>query len=309
VLPLKRGVRLALIGPHTQTQQDLAGNYFETIGLGTCAGPTCVPMLSTAFNAVNSGGAGGGGGNNATVTAGCLEMKCDSEFAAAGIVAAVKAARAAEAVVLALGIDGDVAGEGKDRMNITLPGKQKQLADAVVAVGRPTVVLLFSGGLIDIGDLTGHPNVAIIQAWFPGATGGTAVAETVFGLQNRFGKLPFTWYNSRFTATSAFDNMNMTDGPGRTYKYLKDPKACPTPPSSSRSRRSAAARPAARRCVSTRWTRRCCRLRSPSRTPASSRAMRWSSCSRSRMAQPWPGTPPARPAGAERPRRRCLPAS
>ena len=58
---------------------------------------------------------------------------------------------------------------------------------------------------------------------YPGATGGTAIAETVFGEQNRWGKLPFTWYNSKYTAASDFDNMNMTDGPGRTYKYLKDP--------------------------------------------------------------------------------------
>jgi hypothetical protein len=51
----------------------------------------------------------------------------------------------------ATGIDGDICGEGKDRMNITLPGKQKDLADAVVAVGKPTVILIFSGGLVDLG--------------------------------------------------------------------------------------------------------------------------------------------------------------
>lgn len=75
---------------------------------------------------------------------------------------------------------------------------------------------------MDIGDLR-DADVAIVQGWFPGATGGTAVAETIFGEQNRFGKLPFTWYASNFTKLSDFDNMNMTDGPGRTYKYLKDP--------------------------------------------------------------------------------------
>ena len=49
------------------------------------------------------------------------------------------------------GIDGDICGEGKDRMDITLPGKQKDLAEAVVAVGKPTVILIFSGGLVDLG--------------------------------------------------------------------------------------------------------------------------------------------------------------
>ena len=169
-------------------------------------------------------------------------MKC----ANADIASATAAAKAADVAVLALGIDGDICGEGRDRMNITLPGQQKQLAEAVIAAAKQTVLLIFSGGLVDIGDLK-TKDVAIVQGWsvwppasvcrrwaasltpkalfcrYPGATGGTAIAETVFGEQNRWGKLPFTWYNSKYTAASDFDNMNMTDGPGRTYKYLKDP--------------------------------------------------------------------------------------
>ena len=54
------------------------------------------------------------------------------------------------------------------------------------------MVLVFSGGLVDLGDIKSK-NVAIVQGWFPGATGGTAIAETVMGEQNRFGKLPFTY--------------------------------------------------------------------------------------------------------------------
>ena len=213
VLPLRKGARLALIGPHTQTQKDLAGNYFEDIGLGMCAGVECVPTLKTAFDKVSGG--------SAAVAAGC-DIKCEEASYKAGKDAALAAARGAEVVVLALGIDGDIAGEGRDRMDIRLPGYQQQLAQDVIGVGKPTVLLLFSGGLIDIGDLK-LADIAVVQGWFPGATGGTAVAETVFGEQNRFGKLPFTWYASNFTAASDFDNMNMTDGPGRTYKYLKDP--------------------------------------------------------------------------------------
>jgi hypothetical protein len=83
---------------------------FEDIGLGTCAGPTCVPKLKTAFDLVNGG--------NSSVVAGC-DMKC----AKADITGAVAAAKAADVAILALGIDGDICGEGKDRMDITLPGK------------------------------------------------------------------------------------------------------------------------------------------------------------------------------------------
>lgn len=93
---------------------------------------------------------------------------------------------------------------------------------AVIATGKPVVLLIFSGGLIDIQEIKGE-NIAIVQGWYPGATGGTAIAQTVFGEHNRFGKLPFTWYSTNFTNASDFDNLNMTDGPGRTYKYLKDP--------------------------------------------------------------------------------------
>eukprot|EP00041_Stephanoeca_diplocostata_P027723 m.769002 g.769002 ORF g.769002 m.769002 type:complete len:798 (-) comp23234_c0_seq1:921-3314(-) len=187
LLPLAKGSRVALIGPHTQTQKDLAGNYFEDIGLGTCAGPTCVPTLKAAFDAVNGG--------NASIAAGC-DMKCTST---SGFAAAEAVAAGADVVVLALGADGDICGEGNDRMNITLPGRQIDLAQNIIALGKPTVLLLFTGGLYDIGPLK-HANIAIVQGWFPGATGGTAVAETIFGEQNRFGKLPFTYYASNFTA-------------------------------------------------------------------------------------------------------------
>ena len=183
-------------------------------------------------------------------------MKC----ANADIASATAAAKAADVAVLALGIDGDICGEGRDRMNITLPGQQKQLAEAVIAAAKQTVLLIFSGGLVDIGDLK-TKDVAIVQGWsvwppasvcrrwaasltpkalfyrYPGATGGTAIAETVFGEQNRWGKLPFTWYNSKYTAASDFDNMNMTDGPGRTYKYLKDPSMALCESSSCSTRR------------------------------------------------------------------------
>ena len=133
ILPFKKGIKIALVGPHTQTQKDLAGNYFEDIGLGTCAGATCVPTLKTAFDLVNGG--------NSTIAAGC-DMRCESTT---GFADAVAAAAGADAVVVALGADGDICGEGKDRMNISLPGHQYDLAKMMIALGKPTVLMLFSG--------------------------------------------------------------------------------------------------------------------------------------------------------------------
>ena len=103
-------------------------------------------------------------------------------------------------------------------MDIRLPGQQKELAQAVVR--QPPCTTAFLGGLVDIQGLSA--DIAIVRAWFPGATGGTAVAQTVFGEHNRFGKLPFM-VHYKFYGSIQFDNLNMTDGPGRTYKYLKNP--------------------------------------------------------------------------------------
>ena len=219
-LPLRRNATIALIGPHAQTQVELAGNYFEDIGLGTCAGPACVPSLETALNTLSQAGA------NVTTVPACSDRSCAKADVAAAV-AAVTAGGAEKpsAVVLALGIDGKIEGEGHDRMDIRLPGQQPTLASAVIAAARthgiPVALLLFNGGMVALDgiDTTG---VAVMECWYPGATGGTAVAETIFGLENRFGKLPFTDYTYAFTQASDFVNMNMTDGPGRTYKYLKN---------------------------------------------------------------------------------------
>lgn len=70
-----------------------------------------MPKLGPSFDKINGG--------NATVVAGC-DMKCASN---SGFAAAVAAAKSADTVILALGIDGDICGEGKDRMDIALPGE------------------------------------------------------------------------------------------------------------------------------------------------------------------------------------------
>lgn len=212
ILPLKKGMKLALIGPHATTHVELAGNYFEDIGLGTCAGKQCVPNLQDSINKIN--------GVNVTVVKACSDCKCSK----ADMAAAIVAAKSADAVVLAMGIDGSIEGEGHDRMDIHLPGQQHDLIQNVINAvpSKKIVLLLFNGGMVTIEELKLAP-IAIMECWYPGATGGISVAETLFGDQNRFGKLPFTYYAYNFTQKSDFKNMNMSDGVGRSYKYLKDP--------------------------------------------------------------------------------------
>jgi beta-glucosidase-like glycosyl hydrolase len=227
VLPLSKGLgagAVLLLGPHARTQKTLAGNYFEDIGLGVCAGPGCVPTVEASLNRAN----GAGGNKSVTVLEGCKDMKCGSLDVAA--VTAAASSAAVQVVVMAMGVDSSIAGEGRDRMDIRLPGKQAALVQAAIAATRMRpqvrlVLLLFNGGTIALEDLALEPRLAIVECWFPGATGAAAIADTLFGDRNRFGKLPFTYYHHNYTELSDFTNMNMTESktqPGRTYKYMTD---------------------------------------------------------------------------------------
>jgi hypothetical protein len=199
VLPLTPGYaagELVLVGPHVRTQVELAGNYFEDIGLGNCVGPACIPSLETAFNTANQNSQRGTPVGNATVVQACPDRKCAVADTAA-VTAAVGAA-GVKAVVLCMGIDGTIEGEGNDRMDIRLPGQQGAVIQAALDAAAPgvkVVLLLFNGGMVTIEDFNVAPHLAVVECWYPGATGGTSVAETVFGFpgSNRFGKLPFTY--------------------------------------------------------------------------------------------------------------------
>lgn len=99
------------------------------------------------------------------------------------IPAAVASANAAEVVIMALGERQGISGEGFDRSNIDLPGTQEQLLEAVVATGKPVVLVLENGRPLTIGWAKDHVP-AILEAWYPGEYGGQAVAETLFGENN-----------------------------------------------------------------------------------------------------------------------------
>ena len=108
-------MRCCCSGRHARTQAALAGNYYEDIGLGACAGPACIPSVEASLNAANGGGP-------ATVLEGCADAACASVDV--GAVRAAAAAAGVKAIVLAMGIDGTLEGEGNDRMDIRLPGAQ-----------------------------------------------------------------------------------------------------------------------------------------------------------------------------------------
>jgi beta-glucosidase len=105
---------------------------------------------------------------------------------------AVSLARSSDLSVMVLGEHEDMSGEAASRPSIELPGRQRELLEAVVATGKPLVLVLINGRPLDISwAATRVP--AILEAWHPGTEGGNAVADLLFGDATPGGKLPVTW--------------------------------------------------------------------------------------------------------------------
>lgn len=137
---------------------------------------------------------------------------------------AVSVAKQADVVVLCLGLDPSIEGEEGDASNeygagdkghLRLPGLQQKLLEKVVAVGKPTILVLASGSALAVNFAQEHCN-AVVQSWYPGALGGRAVAELLFGQYSPSGRLPVTFYKSE-DDLPAFTDYAME---GRTYRYL-----------------------------------------------------------------------------------------
>ncbi len=138
---------------------------------------------------------------------------------------AVAVARRADVVVAFVGLTPELEGEempiqidgfsGGDRTSISLPKVQQQMLEAVAATGKPVVVIMLNGGAIAPTWAKEHA-AAILEAWYPGEEGGTAIANTLAGDSNPAGRLPVTFYAST-DQLPAFDDYAMK---GRTYRYF-----------------------------------------------------------------------------------------
>jgi hypothetical protein len=115
--------------------------------------------------------------------AGCSGVACNGnqQFGAAEA-----AARQADATVLVMGLDQSIEAEFKDRVGLLLPGHQQELVTRVARASRgPTVLVLMSGGPIDVSFAKNDPRIsAILWAGYPGQAGGTAIADILFGTTN-----------------------------------------------------------------------------------------------------------------------------
>jgi beta-glucosidase len=133
------------------------------------------------------------GGTDLLYARGCEVMDEDRT----GFAEADRIARQADAVILVLGDRSGLTpscstGETRDSCNLRLPGVQQDLAEAVIATGKPVVVVLITGRPYAFPWLAEHAS-AILQAWLPGEEGGGAIADALFGEINPGGKLPITF--------------------------------------------------------------------------------------------------------------------
>ncbi|MDR3719702.1 MAG: glycoside hydrolase family 3 C-terminal domain-containing protein [Bryobacteraceae bacterium] len=129
---------------------------------------------------------------------------------------AVKAAKESDVTLVFVGLNGTQEGEGHDRSGIALPESQEALVKAMIATGKPVVVVLTSGSAVAINSAEAGAK-AVLAAWYGGEETGSAIAETLAGLNNPAGRLPVTFYKS-MDQLPEFTNYAMK---GRTYRYFK----------------------------------------------------------------------------------------
>ena len=121
-----------------------------------------------------------------------------------------------DVVIAVMGINKTIEREGKDRDYLTLPADQQEFLQELYHVNKNIVLVLVAGSSMSV--LWEDKNLpAIVNAWYPGEKGGTAVADVLFGKYNPAGRLPLTYYN-RIEDLPPFDDYDITK---RTYKYFE----------------------------------------------------------------------------------------
>ena len=209
VLPLRQGMRVTVIGPNADSRDVLLGNYNGT--------PSEYYTLLGGIQTVCEG--------ETLYAEGCGLVRTDEQSAPALLREAVLRARRADAVVMTMGMsprmeseEGDACDStaGGDRADLELPAVQKELYEAVLATGTPIVFVNVSGSCVSLCRQQETAN-AVVQCFYPGAMGGLALANILFGKTAPSGRLPVTFYRSA-DDLPPFEDYAMD---GRTYKFFK----------------------------------------------------------------------------------------
>ena len=200
VLPLKPGVKVALIGPLADSAGDMVGAW------GGKGDAKDVITLRAALQQRL--------GQSMTYVKG-TEILTDSKT---GFAEAVSAANSADVAIVALGENaGEMNGEAASRSELNIPGNQEQLLKEIVATGKPVVLLLFSGRPI-ILNWEAQNVPAILEAWHPGVEAGNALVRTLFGESNPGGKLTTSFPRAVGQEPLYYNHLNT----GRPMKEIDD---------------------------------------------------------------------------------------
>ena len=177
VLPLSAaGKTIAVIGPLGDAASDMNGTWSFF-----AEAEHAVPFLQGIRERVGDAG-------RVVFAKGCNLYDNDK----GGMAEAVRVARSADVVILALGEAAVMNGEGASRANLTLPGIQQELAKAIAATGKPTVALISSGRGLDLTWEAENLD-ALLLTWSLGSEAGRAAADVIFGDYNPSGKLPISF--------------------------------------------------------------------------------------------------------------------
>lgn len=247
ILPLRKGSKVAMIGPNANATLNLLSGYHGTppflvsplLALQRALGKENV-RYAMGCNVTNVSWGGIGGGAPGRPPPGAPPPPSLSAVKA-HIAAAVALAKSSDVAVVGLGLCGDnywgggnkedgtcfaiQETETTDRLDLNLPGWQLPLLQAVVATGVPVVLFVINAGPVDLSWAKEHV-AAIISAGYPGEQGGQGIADVLTGAYNPGGALAYTLHTQRFAAQTPYDSMEMrpnkTNGsPGRTYRFFE----------------------------------------------------------------------------------------
>ena len=214
VLPLSRDIgSIAVIGPNAHDHHVLRANYF---GIASHS----VTPLDGIRAAVSKQ-------TKVWYTDGCKHLGTNTDGVGrdGNLSEAVSLAQRADVVVLCLGLSAEIEGEqgdagnseaAGDKVDLALTGLQQRLLEEVAALGKPTILVLLAGSPMSITWAQDHA-AAVVDAWYPGEEGGTAIADVLFGAYNPGGRLPVTFPRS-IADVPEFTSYDMQ---GRTYRYLQ----------------------------------------------------------------------------------------
>ncbi|HEX2925399.1 MAG TPA: glycoside hydrolase family 3 C-terminal domain-containing protein [Ruminiclostridium sp.] len=217
VLPLDKNKikSIAVIGPNADSRDALIGNYFGTPS-------QYITVLDGIRQAVPET-------VRINYSAGCHLYKDKSEGLAEPkdrLAEAITAAEISDVVVMCLGLDSSIEGEegdagneyaSGDKFDLNLPGLQQELLEKVYAAGKPVILVLLSGSALAV-TWADEKLPAIIQAWYPGAQGGKAIASMLFGEYSPSGRLPVTFYRT----TEELPDFHDYSMKNRTYRYMEN---------------------------------------------------------------------------------------